>query len=98
MQQGLGNKCPLNKMKPCIKEECAWYVKSTKTNPQTKESYQFNVCAIVMVPDMLIDVIKNTNGTQAAVEHSRNESVKRQDALLGVFDTMRRKSLADSER
>jgi len=94
MSKGL--KCPLLK-KPCIGEDCAWFTKSMKKNLQTQAMDQFNVCAMVMIPDMLLDVIKNTNGTQAAVEHSRNESVKRQDALLNMIDVGRRKALADSE-
>jgi hypothetical protein len=50
---------------------------------------------MVMIPDMLMDVIKNTNGTQAAVESSRNETVKRQDSLLGLLDVARRKAIGD---
>ena len=66
------------------------------TPPPECKPFELSVCAMVMVPDMLLDIIKNTVGTQAAVESSRNETVKRQDNLLEIFDTgMRRKSLAN---
>lgn len=78
MREGV-KKCPLLK-KDCIEDKCAWFLTSVKqTPPPDCKPMQFNVCSLVMIPDMLIDLIKNTAGTQAAVEDSRNETIVRQD-------------------
>lgn len=42
-------------------------------------------CAVNRIPLMLLDVIKNTGGTQAAVEQRGNESIKRHDITNQIF-------------
>ncbi len=78
-------KCPLLN-KECIKDKCAWWTSVMMKNLQTQEPYQESKCAINAIAPMLIEVIKNTSGVQAAVESSRNETVVRQDAFLALMN------------
>lgn len=41
-------------------------------------------CVVVRLPKLLLEVIGKTNGVAAAVESSRNETVKRQDQFLNM--------------
>ena len=77
-------KCPLIG-KECIKEACSFWVSVDMQDPITKKLYIDQKCAVVAIPPMLVELIGKTNSVGAAVENSRNESVKRQDALIGVF-------------
>lgn len=78
-------KCPLLN-KECIKEKCEWWTSVSMKNIQTQEHYQENKCVVHTIGPMLIELIKNTNGVQAAVESSRNETVIRQDAFLSLMN------------
>jgi len=88
-------RCPFLK-KDCIEDKCMLFSRSVKTEVTTQKQIPLNTCTLNLIPDMLLDVIKNTNGTQAAVEHRGNEQIKRQDTLLTILDTARRKQIADS--
>lgn len=91
-------KCPLLS-KPCLEEGCAWFMKTIKTSRELDpKPVPFNACAMLMIPDMLIDVIRNTIGTQAAVESSRNESVRRQDAMLNILGEARASAIEEHQR
>ena len=76
--------CPLLK-KECIKDKCEWWNKTTMKNTQTQQLYIEEKCAVNVIAPMLVEVIKNTASTQAAVESSRNETVKRQDEFLNII-------------
>ena len=74
-------KCPLLN-KDCIESKCAWWTIAQMKNIHTQELYQESKCAINAIGPMLVEMIKNTGGVQAAVESSRNETTSRQDAFL----------------
>lgn len=56
---------------------------------KTQEVFVKEDCIVNFIPTMLLDIIKNTNGTTAAVESHRNEDVKRQDHFLGLLHEAR---------
>jgi hypothetical protein len=78
-------KCPLLN-KDCIEAKCAWWTTVTLKNIHTQELYSESKCVVNTIGPMLVDLIKNTGGVQAAVESSRNESVLRQDAFLKLVE------------
>ena len=77
--------CPLNKMMPCVGKDCAWWIEMMVKETKTGEIQDASACAIVKTPILLLEQLRMTNGVQAAVESSRNENLKRQDALLGLL-------------
>lgn len=80
-------------MKPCVKEKCAWWTEMNIRNLDTQEIKQSNDCAIAKLPVIFVESLRTSSGIQEAVESSRNESVKRQDRLLGIFEGAKRKAL-----
>lgn len=68
--------CPLNGFKPCMKIECAWFMKITGHNPNTGETIDDWGCAVVWNPMLLIENSQMQRQTGAAVESFRNEMVK----------------------
>ncbi len=58
-------------------------------DPRSQEVYIKEECAITTLAPMLVEIIKNTASTQAAVESERNETVRRQDAFLSLLPLKR---------
>ena len=67
--------CPMLK-KPCIEQECMWFVQIRGTHPQTGEPVDEWDCALVWQPLLLIENSSQQRATGAAVESFRNEMVK----------------------
>lgn len=51
-------------------------------NIKTQEMYLESKCIVNTIGPMLIELIKNTGGVQAAIETQRNENTARQDKFL----------------
>lgn len=88
-------KCPLLKKK-CIQNECMWWVEMTVKDIVTQEIKQANDCAICKLPILAVELLRNVNGVQQAVESHRNADVRLKTNLLHMVDG--RLQLADSER
>lgn len=77
------------------------WVKATIKDLQTQKIERADDCGMAKLPILLIELLRNTNGVQAAVESSRNENVKWQDDLLGLLKTAAiisaQRQLQDSE-
>jgi len=86
-------RCPLLN-KDCIQEKCAWWVKTLVKNIQTGAMQESNNCVVMKQFEVALEGIHYAKGTQAAVEDSRNETVQRQDALLGMIT---RRAIATQE-
>lgn len=90
--------CPLLK-KDCIQGQCMWWVEMIVKNLKTGEMENDNNCVVSKLPGLMVEQLRNTNGIQAAVEHSRNENTKRQDVLLNmIHEGSQRRELADPDR
>ena len=70
-----GKFCPLIG-KDCIQMECSWFTQVRGTNPQTGEDVDEWGCAVTWLPMLLIENSQQQRQTAAAVESSRNESVR----------------------
>lgn len=66
-------KCPLLNRK-CIQGECVWFVEFTMKDPGSQRVSVERDCVIPRLPSMLIEVIRNTAGTQEATEAVRNRA------------------------
>lgn len=56
-------------------------------------SFPYSNCSIAESSLMLLDIIKNTSGVQAAVESHRNENVVGQQELLNLLTTAQQRRL-----
>lgn len=72
--------CPLLK-KPCIGSDCMWATRLTGTNPQDGQHIDDEACAVSWLPMLLIENVKSSNETGAAIESLRNETLKTQKRL-----------------
>jgi hypothetical protein len=71
-----GNKtCPMLK-KPCIQQDCMWFVQIRGAHPQTGDPVDEWDCAVIWQPLLLIENSSQQRATGAAVESFRNEMVK----------------------
>lgn len=71
---------------------CRWYVQIAGQHPQTGEQIDKWDCAIAWGPVLAVEQARNQCSTTAAVESHRNESVKRQEILLGMIGRARQLS------
>tara|TARA_R100001510_G_C7651508_1_gene209186 strand:- start:1422 stop:1868 length:447 start_codon:yes stop_codon:yes gene_type:complete len=76
--------CPLLKKK-CIKHKCVWYNMLQGAHPQTGLPVQEWGCSIAWMPLLMVENAKHIQGTQAATESFRNEMVKSNKAMEGIF-------------
>lgn len=76
--------CPFLK-KECVQSKCMLWITGIKKDLKSGDLTPYSNCALGEIPVMLIDVIRNTSGIQAAVESHRNEGTQRQDDLLNVL-------------
>ena len=65
-------------------ERCMWYKELAGRDPQSEEVVQRWDCAIAWLPLLNVEMSGTNRGQTAAIESMRNETVKRQDALLGL--------------
>lgn len=86
-------KCPLLN-KPCIEDKCAWWVEMVAKNKATGELQPYHDCAITKLTVLGLELLQKTTGVQKATESFRNETVKRQDAFLGMIP---RKRIANAD-
>lgn len=84
--------CPFLKDE-CIKDKCMMWLHGVKKSPQTQEVFPYSNCSIAESSLMLLDIIKNTSGVQAAVESHRNENVVGQQELLNLLTTAQQRRL-----
>jgi len=82
--------CPLGstceKVANGVIERCAWYVKVEGTNPNTGKFMSESRCTMAWLPLLNIDTNGKLNENIAAIHSMRNETIKRQDAALGVIN------------
>lgn len=64
-------KCPLTGQ-ACWEHGCAWWAKVATTNLQTGAPSIQEMCQVHNIAFLLLDLLRNTGGTQAAVENLRN--------------------------
>lgn len=76
--------CPLLKKK-CIKHKCVWYNMLQGTHPQNGLPVQEWGCSIAWMPLLMVENARHVQGTQAATESFRNEMVKSNKAMEGIF-------------
>ncbi len=76
-------KCPLLKMKPCKKDECAWYVQIRGQDPNTGDAIDKGACAMAWNPTLLIENNKMVGELGAATESLRNR-VDETNGLINV--------------
>lgn len=82
--------CPLGstceKVANGVIERCAWYVKIEGNNPNTGAFMSESRCSMAWQPLLMIDTNGKLNENIAAIQSMRNETIKRQDAALGVIN------------
>ena len=67
--------CPLIG-EECIKLKCEWFTQIRGKNPNTGEDVDEWGCAVTWMPILLIENSQMQRQTSAAVESTRNESIK----------------------
>lgn len=77
--------CPLNNFEKCKQWDCAWFIQVRGNDPQTGEYTEDWGCAVSYLPMLLIENARMSNQTGAAVESFRNEMVKDNAILHGLF-------------
>lgn len=50
-------------------------------------------CVVTRLPDMLVELIRNTNGTAAAFEQTRNQVVGVRDKIVSLAEGLIQKQL-----
>ena len=78
--------CPMLK-KPCIQQDCMWFVQIRGAHPQTGDPVDEWDCAIIWQPLLLIENSSQQRATGAAVESFRNEMVKANEQSHRLFLT-----------
>lgn len=76
--------CPqfFPKKTACLGQDCAWWMEMTNS--------AMSNCSIPHLVLINIEMLQRSVGIQQAVESSRNETVKRQDAFLEVINPVKR--------
>lgn len=70
--------CPLLR-KPCIKEQCEWYVTVRGYDINTGKEVDNKQCVLSTLPMLLIENSAQQRSTASAIESMRNESITRTD-------------------
>ena len=84
--------CPMLK-KPCVGQECMWFVQVRGKHPQTGEPVDEWDCAMVWQPLLLIENSAQQRSTGAAIESFRNEMVKANQQSHRLFLTAAQQQL-----
>ena len=71
-------------------EECMWYVHMEGENPQNGEKIDRAECALVWQPLLTIEGSRETQRVAASIHSMRDETLHRQDMLLGVVANAKR--------
>ena len=89
--------CPIGKKCQEAKDgkvyQCNWFRRLVGMHPQTGEQIDEWDCAIGWVPLLMVEMSKTNRGQTAAIESFRNETVKRQDAFLGLANDVSQKRI-----
>jgi len=92
--------CPLGKVCEEIKDNklhrCQWWKRLTGQHPQTGETIDEWDCAISWLPILQTEMARTNRGQTAAIESFRNETVKRQEAFLGLAHKANQLRLKDN--
>lgn len=80
-------KCPFNKMKECLKDECMMWTHLIGKNPQTNQDVDEFGCSLAMLPILLIENAGSVRRVQGSIESFRNETVKIQDKFISEINT-----------
>jgi hypothetical protein len=89
----MGAKCPLVG-EECWEHGCTWYIHVVGKDPQTGAEKDHWGCSVAYIPLLMVAGSNEMRQMGAAVESLRNETVKRQDALLGLAVKRRRQGEA----
>lgn len=65
-------------------QRCAWYVELEGEDPQNGEKFRDWKCAIAWEPVLLVNSSLQMQRVSVGVETFRNETIKRQDAVLNI--------------
>ena len=79
--------CPFNKLKPCVKDECALWLEfavAQRGEPNNVPATMRGDCSVNWGPILQYDANFKLLGTQQAVESLRNETVTRYEAGLNI--------------
>lgn len=87
----LGHQC--EKVNGDYLERCVWYTEIEGKNPQNEERIKEWKCAIAWLPLLNVEMSGTNRGQTAAIESFRNETVKRQEAFLGLAKVAAQKRL-----
>ena len=79
--------------KPCIKQDCMWWIHLRGTHPQTGEPMDQSECTMVMLPLLTIENSQQQRQTGAAVESFRNEMVKANESSVMALEAAARQHL-----
>lgn len=79
--------CPLLR-KPCIEEQCAWYVTVRGYDINTGKDMDHKECVVSTIPLLLIENSAQQRSTGSAVESMRNEMVKKSDVTNNILANM----------
>jgi hypothetical protein len=76
--------CPLLR-KPCIEEECAWYVTVRGYDVNTGKDIDNKQCVLSTMPMLLIENSAQQRSTASAVESMRNEMINKSDTTNSLL-------------
>lgn len=66
-------------------ERCRWYITLEGADPQSGDKIADTRCAMEYIPVLQIESSGVLIGVRESVQSMRNETIKRQDAALGVI-------------
>ena len=90
--------CPLNNFEKCKQWYCAWYIQVRGKDPQTGKDIEDWGCAVAYLPMLLIENARQSGQTGAAVESFRNEIVKYNAILQGLFSEKEEGMLLETKK
>lgn len=79
--------CPLLR-KPCIEEQCAWYVTVRGYDTNTGKEVDHKECVVSTIPLLLIENSAQQRSTGSAVESMRNEMVKKSEVTNAILSNI----------
>lgn len=77
--------------KPCIQQECAFYMEFSNRNTQTGETKTWFECADTAKVGQNAVIIQQNERIEASIQDLRNKTIDRQDKAMGIFNLMRSK-------
>ena len=71
--------CPLIGGKPCLGDQCTFFIHLRGKDPQSTKEIDEKGCAVSWLPILLIENAQFVRQTAAAVDDLKNQTVQRQD-------------------